>query len=91
MKQDSMNRCAGVAFAAALAALAVSACGGDDDRRVGVSEAPATQAQGSTAPTGSGAIDPSSLVSPVSNAPVGEQKVQETRNPAGNDPNPPRH
>ncbi len=91
MKQDSMNRCAGVAFAAALTAFAVSACGGDDDRRVGVSEAPSTQTQGSTPATGTGAVDPSTLVSPVSNAPVGEQKVQETRSPAGSDPNPPRH
>ncbi|KAA0182598.1 hypothetical protein [Cupriavidus cauae] len=85
-----------------IAALAIglsfglAACGGSDsgDSSVGLNQAPAAtgSTDGGTAGIGANpAVDPSQLVSPVSQAPVGQQTVRPTETPPGQDRNPPRH
>lgn len=94
--------CRAVVPKGSIAALAISlslglaACGGSDsgDSSVGLNQAPAAtgSAEGGTAGIGANpAVDPSQLVSPVSQAPVGKQTVRPTDTPPGQDPNPPRH
>lgn len=83
----------------------MGACGGSDDdtvRMTGSSDNASTKGPSDSAGgTGSGdaqaalngpiGVDAAQLVSPVSQAPVGRQTVQQAQRPAGQDLNPPRH
>ncbi|MBY4896829.1 hypothetical protein [Cupriavidus sp. AU9028] len=85
-----------------LVAGALAACsGGSDDDTVRMTDAPDDAAskqsaaetssdtqQALNAPIG---VDAAQLLSPVSQAPVGQQTVRQAQRPAGQDLNPPRH